>query len=380
MKTVVFIFFLCVSGYSQTIVSESFSDFRRLTALNLYNPDSTSGAPLSDYGTANKDLIETGDVVYASGSPLKIGGWHSTGFSDSDYFQTAPTTHVTTPFSVSLWFRRDNATNPGRNMFLFCQRDGGTRNSWSIIYHNATQTMRFEVYISTTLYFVSWDETGSTFWNNYFDGEWHQVIGVHDGSTVEIYIDGIKSSNSTAASGNVDNFLEEELTIGRIAMLTTYSFDGDLSQMAILDTNLNAQAVREEYSLMPGWVSKNGNVTRENLAFAQTFWDTIGVPLSDATLGSNQAWKLSYKGKSSDATKTIKAWIGSAAVAKSSVYSITAGESFSTQTVNFGNAFALSSDTLWFASASTADTVSVDDVVLSKAGASGRNSNSWLKH
>lgn len=121
--------------------------------------------------------------------------------------------------------------------------------------------------------------------------------------------------------------------------------------------------IREARQLHEDWFAVGSNAIRDsaNGNFFQTAYsDTLLIPLSDATLGSNQEWKFTLSNKD-----TVTAWIGSRASAKSTVKTIPGGATFGSNTVYFGDGFSLSGDSLVIAF--PADTASVDNIVLSKA-------------
>lgn len=274
--------------------------------------------------------------------------------------------------SMSLWINHDMNTSILDYIAGLQDAGQGSRYTFSLLHYGSF--MRLYV-AGTTQSVYDW-AIGS-----FPDEEWcHIVVNWTVGDTADLYLNGTRLTPAAVTTGigamRTDN---SSMSIGRDDGATSRDYVGLVADVRLYNKRLS----QSEITSLATSYNTAFKAINDNVDFSDnfvTFWDTIGVPLSDATLGNNQVWQLSFKGKSSDATPTIRAWIGSAAVAKSSVYSITAGESFSTQAVNFGNAFALSSDTLWFASASTADTVSVDDVVLSKAQNSTANGRfkGWL--
>jgi hypothetical protein len=133
------------------------------------------------------------------------------------------------------------------------------------------------------------------------------------------------------------------------------------SFIAYFNRALTDKEAREIGNLAYDWYSKNGKVVRglNPAEFYQTFFDTIGVPLSNVAIGNGSYFKLTFDAKSNDANKTVNTWIGS----KTSVASITATSSWSTYTVDFlGLSNLATTDTLWFSSNSISDTVSIDNV------------------
>jgi hypothetical protein len=381
MKKILFLLAFLSVANAQVILNETFSSMRDSTKSNLLHYWVLD----SSYATATKDkagsfnLVENGNIVYNPGSATYNGGLHGDGFSASNYFQTADNFDITGNFTFSVWFKRDNATNPGKNMRLISSDNGSTLRNAFIFYHNTSQTLLFDIFISNSVFLVSFNVTGSAFWNKYFDGNWHNVVATHDGSTIEIYLDGVKSTNSTAAVGVVDKDLTP-YTIG-VSYSGSEPFDGEIDVIEVFNTALSAAQVKENIALFPGWVSKNGNVTRDLTVpeWFQTFHDTIGTVIPTATLASGKRYQLRFDAKSSDANKTIRVWAGSATAPKTEVKTVTASSGWSVHTLDFGYGYDLTGDTLWFATNSLADTVSIDNVRMEAVTArAGKGFGGWL--
>lgn len=374
----IFLLFIFCSANGQIIERfDSFTPSEKTTPLYIaiFNAENGDSASL-DLSSAENNLPIGFDwrSQLVLGSPLKNGS-AGIAFNGTSNLIATPSGDVenefdmgTSSFTAQVWFYYSGTH---AKIVISDKQNGSSGAAGWMAEQRSGGVLRWYISDGTNNY--SKDIGGFTAGNTHAG-----VVVDHAGGKIRYYRNGIKidSVNITTLNtiSNAYSFI-----VGRQADPVGY-YDSTFYAVSLHKSVLTDRQILEDVYLADGWVSKNGNVTRENFAFAQTFWDTIGIPLSDATLGNNQVWQLAYKGKSSDATKTINAWIGSAAEAKSSVYTITAGTSFATNTVNWGDAFALSSDTLWFASASTADTVSVDDVVLSKAQNSTANGrfNGWL--
>jgi hypothetical protein len=380
MKKIFFILLLSFSVNAQVVISHSFSNFTgqsvdstlsewifdrvyrqtlSVSDTSLLSDIGSNNATLSIEGWASYavmlDSLKSGSPIYSGGNALKLDG------SNDDLYTSSGT--LFNPDSVLTVIAWVYASVNGASQAIVTHKGDAlaTDAGWKLTKHSSN-VYRAEINPGTVNTYVP-SAANTTL------SAWLHVAMVIDlvANEGKFYINGIQSGSTADLSslGPITANPAVALIIGRSSFGSgVQQFSGRIAKVRYAHRAYTQQELREDGFLASGWVSRNGNVTRENLAFAQTFWDTIGVPLPDATLGNNQVWQLAYKGKSADATKTINAWIGSAAVAKSSVYTITVGTSFAINTVNFGDAFALSSDTLWFASASTADTVSVDDVVL----------------
>lgn len=91
-----------------------------------------------------------------------------------------------------------------------------------------------------------------------YDGAWHQVTGVYDGSAVHLYVDGLEVGSGTPASGPID-YVDTNQNNGALVIANdpTYSFNlpGGIDEVKIWDSALTAQQVAQSYGADRGLVS-----------------------------------------------------------------------------------------------------------------------------
>ena len=82
------------------------------------------------------------------------------------------------------------------------------------------------------------------------DGIWHYVVGVYDGSSAKIYIDGVLDTEYVA-SGLIDNL--DIFNIGNINNRTdsAYAFNGLVDEVKIWSRSLSADEITSEYDSSP---------------------------------------------------------------------------------------------------------------------------------
>lgn len=202
---------------------------------------------------------------------------------------------------------------------------------------------------------------------NINDGEWHFFAFVIDqtvDSELRLYINGASAATDVSLTGGTINTSIAPPYIGRDAAGTQY-FTGHIAAIYHFDSALSDADINRLYALGWNFVSTNGNVTRESpSAFYQTVYsDTIGIPLSDATLGTNQEFVFTSLLKDTDGAGTSNWWVGQKRLPKTSIKTITFGSSFVTKTAYFGDAISFSSDTLWVA---VSDTIIFDNIVVKR--------------
>jgi hypothetical protein len=175
------------------------------------------------------------------------------------------------PFSVVVWFKGNPADCFGRPQTIIGRGDSG----WDI-----------------TL-----DASGAVHWNpgngpdiyapaNYDDGAWHQAIGVSDGSTAYLYVDGTLA----ASSGGVGSLpgTPYDLLIGGAPDYTTSDltsshqryFAGSVTQVAFFNSALTAGQAELLYPL-----SVNANLIIENVGGgAVILWTSPTAVLQSAPI------------------------------------------------------------------------------------------------
>lgn len=81
-------------------------------------------------------------------------------------------------------------------------------------------------------------------------GTWRHIVGVHDQSTVKIYLDGDTQIVSSAAVGTRNN-LNSNFDLGAIAG-SSFRFNGAIDEVAIFNTSLSADGVLQLYNAGAG--------------------------------------------------------------------------------------------------------------------------------
>lgn len=374
MNYIIILLFFASGAFGQTILTENFNDFMPDTSgLKVYSHNFYSANPAIDLSTYGNNFTASGfSANFAdetvSGNPMQKDSTAIKFNGSSEYFTIAnasATDFVMADGQDYTWaftFYMDNSytgTVAAINNHLYFRLsnsgfDGvGIYSSW----YDGTDS--YVKYKNTALYAVS---------------QWSTLIVVWDDDVgVTFYINGVEIASMTT-SGTFANigevFATGDFYVGRIQ--AGQYFSNTLAHSIFSNSAWDSKKIKEYARLAAGagWVSKNGNVVR-NLntpEWFQTFYDTIGIAIpSTQTLGSTQEFKLSVRAKSSDSNKTLKAWIGRSDYAKTEVQTQTVTSSWTTYNFNLGNGASLSTaDTLWFSTNSLADTVSIDNVTLSK--------------
>ena len=138
------------------------------------------------------------------------------------------------PLSVEVW-AKGGAQQP--YAYLVSKSDWSGTFGYSL-YAGPNGTLRF--FVGTGSSQIT-DETGFT-WN----GQWHHIVGVYDGSAVSLYVDKVLVS-STPASGTIASSFGTPLTLGRFNG-GGFTFAGDLDEVAIYNHALSLDEIHHHYN------------------------------------------------------------------------------------------------------------------------------------
>lgn len=285
---------------SQVLVNDNFSDFRgsnetSLTHLWAFDDTSPTWSPSTKDHKGTFDLNKLGTPPDLANTFLLEGGRSKT-FSAGNNFVTTDVSDLATSFTYSLWFRLSGG-NPGINMRIISSDNGSSQRNFWLQYHNTSQSFRAYVVIVSTLLFVQSTETGSTFWNNYFDGAWHNIMITHDGTNQTMYLDGVLAGGPTAAVGSM-NTHPQVTYVGRSN--SGVDFIGDLEQLAFYSVVLSSNERNNVMNLNPRWFIKGAGSIRKGSTYYQGFNnDTLYFPIPDNAAAD---FVLTYKDSAGAAT------------------------------------------------------------------------------
>ncbi|HTI98108.1 MAG TPA: LamG-like jellyroll fold domain-containing protein [Dongiaceae bacterium] len=183
-------------------------------ADGAYQPGSTPGVPGVPYtGITGSN--------YATGFSPDAGGYINVG--------AAPELNLTTPFTLITWFK----TAPTDARFQTFIGKGDT--SWRAGIDGDGHA-RFAVGSNP-------DATGTA---NLNDGQWHQLCGVYDGSSIYLYIDGLLDVSGGATDAIVGS--EDYAFIGTVPdYVNDRVFKGSMDEVAVFGSVLTADQIKQLY-------------------------------------------------------------------------------------------------------------------------------------
>jgi hypothetical protein len=214
-----------------TRATRSFGDALLEYAPVFVVPHDEGAGPLREFALSTT-LAITGSPVLRAAGPFE--GASAVTWSGSGQYATAAAAPTDPPAAVTAicWFRTSNATAASR--FIFCRyQNSANLASWGL-YLTSAHKARFEVYQSTAAAHATCTSSAS-----FNDGKWHLAVGVFDGTTISLYIDGVLVASSTSLT---NSWKRTTTTTPTIAALTTGTlpYPGDTSWAAIVNRGLAA--------------------------------------------------------------------------------------------------------------------------------------------
>lgn len=89
----------------------------------------------------------------------------------------------------------------------------------------------------------------------YTDGQWHHVAGVFNGSTIQLYVDGVANGSACSWSGSNNNFTNagiQSWTGNDIADATNAAFNGGVDEVRIYNRALSSSDITQLYNYTSG--------------------------------------------------------------------------------------------------------------------------------
>ena len=394
MKKIVLFLLFAVSLQAQVILNEQFDDF----TLNVSKYSPLAYWVFSDgYHTSKATGLTKWQDLSGNGYNLTtVGGIDTTSELYSSALYRGSYSPKFDGVDDYLYIPAANSTglNPDVNSFTLLLRYSSTSTAGTLRGIDksggaAQYATRF--LMSIKYYRVDYiDDSGNLFTYsaavNYInDGNLNNFLMVMDRATsnATFYANGklLYINSISPLSGGINPTGDFNIGVYHVGATFANFYDGVFYDAAYFNRALTAKEAREIHALAYAWHSKNGNVTRDLTVpeWFQTFHDTIGTVIPTATLASGKRYQLRFDAKSSDANKTIRVWAGSATAPKTEVKTVTASSGWSVHTLDFGYGYDLTGDTLWFATNSLVDTVSIDNVRLEAVSASSKKGfGGWL--
>jgi hypothetical protein len=159
--------------------------------------DETVGSTADDSSLLGNNGTYQGGVSLAASSPVPGSGALAAVFDGTNGHVPVPNESeydVTGPISVAAWINVASFTKSGQAIFT------KGNSAWRLLRNGNTNTIRF------ACSGLSPNHVNGT--KNVNDGGWHHLVGVYDGSSLTLYVDGVVdgsvSSSGTISTNNYD--------------------------------------------------------------------------------------------------------------------------------------------------------------------------------
>jgi len=222
------------SGTVNSIISaDAPGTYANGIGTNLDIVDRVGDAALSTANSQSYNMIPDDKVPYVPGY---VGLQTNNNFSmtfDGNNKINSGTANAYNIVTLSAWVKPNNPPNYAG---IF-----GTRNLSGLVlpYHLGVVSNKFR--------FIVTDSTGLkeiTANTSFSNNVWYHVVGVADGSTTKLYIDGVLQTATGSYNGTI-SAPDDDLMIGaQTSVDTSYEWVGSIDEVAIWDTALSADQIK----------------------------------------------------------------------------------------------------------------------------------------
>ena len=196
----------------------------------------TTGATVIDYSGNGNNGSPSNFPTYTSSVPqVNFPDPYALTFNGTtQYVSVANNSSLssTSQLSISVWVNetasKANATVVDKELYL-----NGTSNSGYFL----------RIYSLTPLFYIDNNtQYGVSASSPITAGIWHHLVGTYDGSTFNLYVDGVLSNSNSIGSHPISTNTGI-LAIGRTAQIVSYLFNGSIDDVRIYNRALSANEV-----------------------------------------------------------------------------------------------------------------------------------------
>lgn len=258
MRTILIFLLLTFTAFSQTVLPGFVQEdslrgwwiFDNVSHAALGHVDTTDIATIWD-GDPN---VTTNPILQRYGSPTltqnstNYPGGYSAVLDGNDAYSLGRNPFFTADMSAGMtihaWVKGNG--DPLATVTFVRAEDGTTNRSFFLGVHSS-DVVRFYIFIGNTTYTVNSTTSGATLYSTYFNNAWHLFTGVHNGTDLRLYIDGVLNCTPTAASGALDT--DNVITgIGYNATASTAFFVGSIEEVKLYNRAWSAAEVLDYYT------------------------------------------------------------------------------------------------------------------------------------
>jgi hypothetical protein len=225
------------------------------------------------------DQVTVFDYALSASQVTQLGAeGYAFNFIPNDYidFNNITDLNNLTAFSTSTWINYSGTPVTTSHIFL----SGGT---------SLSNRFYIQLLSSTQIRYGSGSNFDNISITSISSGSWHNIVTVHDGTSLDIYLDGVKQNSSPVTVVAPNANIGDDFTIGRYNISPGYYWNGELSNISLWNTALTGTQVATIYNNgKPSDISSLNPVVWYKLDDTATFNSGTSVwTIPDASTNSN---------------------------------------------------------------------------------------------
>ncbi len=225
------------------------------------------------------DQVTVFDYALSQDQVTQLGAeGYAFNFIPNDYidFNNITDLNNLTAFSTSTWINYSGTPVTTSHIFL----SGGT---------SLSNRFYIQLLSSTQIRYGSGSNFDNISITSISSGSWHNIVTVHDGTSLDIYLDGVKQNSSPVTVVAPNANIGDDFTIGRYNISPGYYWNGELSNISLWNTALTGTQVATIYNNgKPSDISSLNPVGWYKLDDTATFNSGTSVwTIPDASTNSN---------------------------------------------------------------------------------------------
>jgi len=204
--------------------------------VGIWHFNATTGTTVSDVSGHHDDGTLEGGATWAAG---RFQGAVSLNGEGAAVRIPASSTLEPTTISVSAWV---NSTNPGSFRYVLAKGANGCIAASYALYTGANGGLEFYVAGPQGASYGISPDAGPSIWN----GQWHNVVGTYDGSTVRLYVDGQQVGSGTPDKTPIGYpaVSSNDLLIGNFPGCSEVGFSGRVDEVKLFDRAMSATEIK----------------------------------------------------------------------------------------------------------------------------------------
>ncbi len=261
--------------YGRALSATEVSTIYNLTGLLAqWKLDQTSGASAFDSSPYGNQGTYVNGVALAATGPFPGTGNVAASFDGSDDYVSTTNEFlydIRGPITVAAWIKV-GAFTVGSQAIV-----AKGNSAWRLIRSGSTNKVRFTCNGLSTTYVDTTSDLN--------DGRWHHIVGVYDGSSLSIYVDGaLEGAVSSTGRIGVNN---NNVYIGENSGAAGKYWNGSIHDVRVYSVALSTTQIADMYGLIGLWKlgEASGSTATDSSLFAL-----------NGTLNGSQNWATSCDG------------------------------------------------------------------------------------